>query len=156
LSKRSFFKNLSANLCLLALLLVLFAISGCAASETSSVSQEETVDAPNEAVQQKVDATPLLSDLRSLSDDSFEGRKTGTAGNQKARDYIVQAFQKHGLQPYDDSLIQRHSWPNRQMVRTVIFEYIERFYNTRRRHSALGNLSPSEYEEVKLRGGAVA
>jgi transposase InsO family protein len=35
-------------------------------------------------------------------------------------------------------------------------EYIEGFYNTMRRHSALGNLSPSKYEEVRLRGGAVA
>jgi putative transposase len=53
-------------------------------------------------------------------------------------------------------LIHRHSWPNRQTARTAIFEYIEGFYNTRRRHSALGHLSPSEYEEVRLRGGAVA
>ncbi|CAA9457442.1 MAG: Mobile element protein [uncultured Rubrobacteraceae bacterium] len=53
-------------------------------------------------------------------------------------------------------LIHRHSWPNRQIARTAIFEYIETFYNTRRRHSALGHLSPSEYEEVRLRGGAVA
>ena len=51
-------------------------------------------------------------------------------------------------------LIHRHSWPNRQTARTTIFEYIEGFYNTRRRHSALGHLSPSEYEEIKLRGGA--
>jgi len=42
------------------------------------------------------------------------------------------------------------------MVRTAIFEYIEGFYNTRRRHSALGNLSPREYEEARLTGGAVA
>ncbi len=35
-------------------------------------------------------------------------------------------------------------------------EYIEVFFNTHRRHSALGHLSPSEYEEVRLRGGAVA
>ncbi len=53
-------------------------------------------------------------------------------------------------------LIHRHSWPNRQIARTAIFEYIETFYNTRRRHSPLGHLSPSEYEEVRLRGGAVA
>jgi putative transposase len=53
-------------------------------------------------------------------------------------------------------LVHRHSWPNRQTARTAIFEYIEGFYNTRRRHSALGHLSPSEYEEVRLRGGAVA
>jgi putative transposase len=53
-------------------------------------------------------------------------------------------------------LVHRHSWPNRQRARTAIFEYIEGFYNTRRRHSALGQLSPSDYEGVKLRGGAVA
>jgi putative transposase len=53
-------------------------------------------------------------------------------------------------------LIHRHSWPNRQRVRSAIFEYVEGFYNTRRRHSALGHLSPLEYEEAKMRGGAVA
>ncbi len=41
-------------------------------------------------------------------------------------------------------------WPTQQSVKTAIFEYIEGFYNTRRRHSALGYTSPSEFEEVKL------
>lgn len=53
-------------------------------------------------------------------------------------------------------LIHRQSWANRQSARTAIFEYIEGFYNTRRRHSALGQLSPAEYEEARTRGGAVA
>ena len=53
-------------------------------------------------------------------------------------------------------LIHRHSWPNRQIARSAIFEYIEGFYNTRRRHSALGHLSPSEYEEKRMGGGAAA
>jgi putative transposase len=53
-------------------------------------------------------------------------------------------------------LIHRRSWPSRQTARTAIFEYIEGFYNTHRRHSALGHLSPSKYEETRLRGGAVA
>ena len=48
-------------------------------------------------------------------------------------------------------LLYRSSWPTRQVVRTAIFEYIEGFYNTRRRHSALGHLSPAEFEEVRLR-----
>jgi putative transposase len=47
-------------------------------------------------------------------------------------------------------LLYRSSWPSRQMVKTAIFEYIEGFYNTRRRHSALGYLSPAEFEEVSL------
>jgi putative transposase len=47
-------------------------------------------------------------------------------------------------------LLYRASWPTRQTVRTAIFEYIEGFYNTRRRHSSLGHLSPAEFEEIKL------
>ena len=47
-------------------------------------------------------------------------------------------------------LLYRNTWPTRQAVRTAIFEYIEGFYNTRRRHSALGYLSPAEFEEVRL------
>jgi putative transposase len=47
-------------------------------------------------------------------------------------------------------LLYRNAWPTRQAARTAIFEYIEGFYNTRRRHSALGYLSPAEFEEVRL------
>jgi putative transposase len=47
-------------------------------------------------------------------------------------------------------LLYRNAWPTQQMARTAIFEYIECFYNSQRRHSALGYLSPVEYEEVKL------
>ena len=53
-------------------------------------------------------------------------------------------------------LIHRYSWPTRQSARVAIFEYIEAFYNTRRRHSALAHVSPAEYEEATMRGEAVA
>jgi putative transposase len=45
-------------------------------------------------------------------------------------------------------LIYRHSWPSRAEVRTAIFEYIEGWYNPRRRHSTLDYLSPIEYEQT--------
>jgi putative transposase len=44
-------------------------------------------------------------------------------------------------------LLYRNSWPTRQTARTAIFEYIECFYNLRRRHYTLGYLSPAEHEE---------
>jgi putative transposase len=47
-------------------------------------------------------------------------------------------------------LLYRNTWPTRQAARTAIFEYIEGFYNSRRRHCALGYLSPAEFEVVKL------
>jgi putative transposase len=38
-------------------------------------------------------------------------------------------------------LLYRNTWPTRQAARTAIFEYIEGFYNSRRRHCALERLS---------------
>lgn len=35
----------------------------------------------------------------------------------------------------------------RQQARSMIFDYIETFYNPKRRHSALGNLSPLQFEQ---------
>ena len=40
-------------------------------------------------------------------------------------------------------LLDRQPWPTRAGLRTAIFEYIEAFYNRRRRHSTLGYLSPA-------------
>jgi Integrase core domain len=39
----------------------------------------------------------------------------------------------------------RHSWPTRAEARTSVFEYIEEWFNPRRRHSTLDYLSPTEY-----------
>ncbi len=43
-------------------------------------------------------------------------------------------------------LVYRRSWPSRQELTSEVFEYIEGFYNPRRRHSTLGMLSPAEFE----------
>jgi hypothetical protein len=37
-------------------------------------------------------------------------------------------------------------WPTRGAARTAVFDYLECWYNPQRRHSALGYLSPIEYE----------
>jgi putative transposase len=42
--------------------------------------------------------------------------------------------------------IKRHRYTSRDHARLSIFQYIETFYNPRRRHSALGGISPDEYE----------
>jgi len=43
-------------------------------------------------------------------------------------------------------LIWRHSWQTRRDAEVAIFEYINGFYNPRRRHSALGWKSPLAFE----------
>ena len=47
-------------------------------------------------------------------------------------------------------LVNRRSWPARLELQSAVFEYIEAFYNRRRRHSTLEMLSPVEYEQLTL------
>jgi transposase InsO family protein len=44
--------------------------------------------------------------------------------------------------------IYHETYANREQARQSVFQYIEFFYNTRRRHSALGYLSPEQYERA--------
>ena len=43
-------------------------------------------------------------------------------------------------------LIDRRRFATRYEARTALFEYIECFYNTHRRHASLGYLSPANFE----------
>ena len=44
-------------------------------------------------------------------------------------------------------LVYQTQWRTRQEARSALFEYLELFYNRERRHSALGYLCPSEFEQ---------
>lgn len=65
--------------------------------------------------------------------------------------------QKNGITPFDcprDNwsrgrvcvLLDQHRFRTRTEARVAVFDYIEGFYNPRRRHSTLGQLSPVDYE----------
>jgi putative transposase len=43
-------------------------------------------------------------------------------------------------------LLDRHRFATRTQARVAVFDYLEGFYNPHRRHSALGQLSPTDYE----------
>ena len=45
-------------------------------------------------------------------------------------------------------LIHRHPWPTHKATTSAIFDYIEGWYNTRRRHSTLNYLSPAAFEST--------
>jgi transposase InsO family protein len=51
-------------------------------------------------------------------------------------------------------LLNRRRWTTRIELANALFEYLEIFHNRRRRHSALGMLTPIEYE--KLHAAATA
>jgi putative transposase len=47
-------------------------------------------------------------------------------------------------------LVHRRSWPTRRELISEVFEFVEGFYNTTRRHSTLGYLSPAQFEKISL------
>jgi len=53
-------------------------------------------------------------------------------------------------------LLYRRSWPRREDARRALFDFIEAWYNPRRRHSTLGYVSPATYERQHYREQAVA
>jgi putative transposase len=48
--------------------------------------------------------------------------------------------------------LNRQSWRSIEDVRAAVFEWIETWYNRRRRHSSLGYLSPLEFEGQHYNG----
>ncbi len=45
-------------------------------------------------------------------------------------------------------LLNRHRWRTNLELAIAIADYIEHFYNPARRHSALGYLTPNEFEDL--------
>ncbi len=46
--------------------------------------------------------------------------------------------------------VRKKNYQTRDEARADVFDYIERFYNPRRRHSTLGYVSPDEFEQVRV------
>ena len=45
-------------------------------------------------------------------------------------------------------LLDTRSWDTQQQLASAIFEWIEAWYNPRRRHTSLDNLAPAEFEAL--------
>ena len=93
-------------------------------------------------------------------------------GSQYASDHYQQVLLEHGIdcsmsekgQCWDNApmesffatlkkeLVHDEDYHTRQQARGSIFEYIESYYNLKRRHSTLGYLSPVEFEKAFAAG----
>jgi len=76
--------------------------------------------------------------------------RVGHAGDNAACESVISTLK--------EEWIKRHRYDSRDQARLSIFRYIETFYNPRRRHSALGGISPDEYErrfQERLQGKEV-
>ncbi|MGD2120490.1 MAG: M28 family peptidase [Gemmatimonadota bacterium] len=66
------------------------------------------------------DSVQILDDLRILSHDSLEGRRTGTRGGALAREYIQGGFQTAGLHAPPGGVLQAFEFSGRQDSTQVI------------------------------------
>jgi len=63
--------------------------------------------------QARLDSLQLLQDVKTLSADSMQGRKSCTAGSQKAQRYILAAFKENNLHAFAESFKQTFSFAAR-------------------------------------------
>jgi putative transposase len=72
------------------------------------------------------------------------------AGVQRSMGSVADCFDNAMAESFfatlECELIDRSVFENRQQARRALFDYIERFYNPKRRHSSIGNLSPAAFE----------
>jgi putative transposase len=84
-------------------------------------------------------------------------REAGLVASMGSRgDCFDNAMAESFFATLECELLARQRFPTRNAARLALFDYIEGFYNTHRRHSALGYLSPAAYERGWTAEGLVA
>ena len=80
-----------------------------------------------------------------------QARAAGIAQSMGSRgDCFDNAVAESFFATLKKELVHGRTWPTKAELRTEVFEYIEVFFNRRRRHSTPGMLSPADYESRSL------
>ena len=116
---------------------------------------ELILDAVGMALQQR---KPIRDQLIHHSDrgtqyTSFEfGRTLRSCGVLASMGSVADCFDNALAETFfatlKTELVYTRAWPSRHELEMEVFSYIEGFYNPRRRHSRLGNVSPATYEKI--------
>jgi len=80
------------------------------------------------------------------------GHRLRTAGLLGSMGRVGSAYDNAMMESFFSTLqrelLDRRSWTTRKELASAIFEWIEAWYNPRRRHTSIGNLSPIAYERL--------
>jgi len=115
---------------------------------------ELVVDALEQALQRRRPQGRLIhhSDQGSQYVSLAFGRRCRLAGIEQSMGGRGSAYDNAVCESFfktlKSELVDRQSWPTKAELRSAVFDYIECFYNPRRRHSSLDYLSPVEYEKI--------
>lgn len=79
------------------------------------------------SAQSSIDSLQLIKDIRTLSSDKFEGRRTGSKGSRMAQFYLKDRFKEIGIQPYRGTFEYPFYFPEgeKQTMGTNLFGYIK-------------------------------
>lgn len=77
--------------------------------------------------QSSIDSQQLIKDIRTLSSDKFEGRRTGSKGSRMAQFYLIDRFKQIGIKPYHNTFEYAFYFEDegRQTMGTNLFGYIK-------------------------------
>ena len=84
-----------------------------AADGSALRGQAPSVPAAPVGVRGRIDGQRMLADIAVLAHDSLEGRRTGTAGSEKARAFITRELEQRGIGPLGDLRTQSFEFSGR-------------------------------------------
>jgi putative transposase len=88
------------------------------------------------------------------------GRRLRAAGLLGSMGSIGDCFDNSVVESFFGTLqlelLDEHRWDTRQQLALAIFDWIEAWYNPRRRHSYCAMLSPIDYERAHIPAAAAA
>jgi len=93
----------------LAILLIAIVFITCKDSKKIIVKTEPS----EKIIQTYFDGEQLLNNIKTLASDNFEGRRTGTKGGEKARDFIITKYKEQHVKPLGETFEQAFSFEGR-------------------------------------------
>jgi len=131
-------------------------------SPLGSMRAELVVDALDMAIARRRPETGVIhhSDHGSQYTSLIFGQRLHDAGIVASRgsrgDCYDNALMESFFATLECELLDGRAFPTHRLARSALFDFIEGFYNTERRHSALGYCSPMDYERSWTIEGQVA
>lgn len=111
-------------------------------------------------IRRRPEGTVLHSDRGTQFTSWLFGTRMRQAGLMGSMGKVASAYDNALMESFwgsmQNELLDRRAWATRAELATAIFEWIEGFYNRRRRHSPLDYLSPDEFETLHKSAAAAA